>query len=293
MKKITMFLVLACISCAVAFAQQSYYVSANGSNDNDGLTESKPLKSLWQAFRNATESSIKRITVIGTLNEQSEGIVSSVFFQEDYGTVFGLNDDDTQEITITGKPGVNNANRAILSARGSSAGVLTVDANVRIRFEHIEISGGEGNEEYIGIGLIIEGGASVTLGTGAMIRNNTSIGISISDDGTCIIDGGEIRDNEVGVFIREKGVLTMRSGTIRDNKSSRNGGGVFVNEGGRFTMTGGTITANNAGGAGGGVYVTSGGRFDQTGGTINGNIASRGSNPNIFRAQGSLGSNLR
>ena len=285
MKKIAMFLVLACVLCTVAFAQQSYYVSANGSNDNDGLTESKPLQSLSWAFSKATRDSIKRITVIGTLNMQSQ-FVDSDGWKGKIESVFDLYENDTQEITITGKPGANDANRAILSARGSSAGVLYVKGNVRIRFEHIEISGGE---EAPGIGLVINKGASVTLGTGAIIRNNTASGILIHD-GTCIIDGGEIRDNnKMGVLISERGVLTMHSGTIRDNKTN-NGGGVYIFKDGRFTMTGGIITANSAARAGGGVYVASGGRFDQTGGTITGNTAPQA--PNVAREQGSLGKNL-
>jgi len=282
MKRIAMIFVLACVLCAVAFAQQSYYVSANGDNGNDGLTESKPLKSLYWAFSYATHSSIKRITIIGTLSEDMSGI------KEDYGTVFALDDDDTQEITITGKPGANNANRAILSARGSSAGVLYVLANVRIRFEHIEISGGGMKKDPSFGGLVIDGGASVTLGTGAIIRNNTGIGIFIYD-GTCIIDGGEIRDNQTGVAIDENGVLTMRSGTIRDNRAD-GGGGVYVKKGGRFTMTGGTITTNSATKTGGGVLVGSGGSFDQTGGTISGNTAPQ--SPNVSRHRASLGKNL-
>jgi hypothetical protein len=68
------------------------------------------------------------------------------------------------------------------------------------------------------------------------------------------------------------------------------GGGVFVDAGGRFTMSGGSIGGNSAASVGGGVAVNSGGRFDQTGGTISGNTAATG--PNVFREQGSLGSNL-
>ena len=102
MKRIAMFFILACVLCAVAFAQQSYYVSAKGDANNDGLTESKPLRSLYLAFGKAATSSIKRITVIGTLNEESDILTPA--WKEFCGSVFLLDDDDTQEITITGKP---------------------------------------------------------------------------------------------------------------------------------------------------------------------------------------------
>ena len=285
MKKITMFLVLACIMCAVAFAQQSYYVSANGSNDNDGLSETRPMRTLAETFLKAREGSIKKITIIGTLDEESDFM--SFLFIKRFCSVFFLSSNPTYEITITGKPGVTGSERAVLSARRSGAGVVYIDSG-KVRFEHIEISGGEGED---GSGIYINGGATVTLGQGTVVRGN-AFGAVCIEDGTCVIDGGEVRDNQHNGVMVYGGSLTMRSGSIKDNIAPDSTGGVIIYDGGRFTMSGGTINGNR-GYIGGGVFVMSGGRFDQTGGTINGNIASRGSNPNIFREQGALGSNLR
>jgi hypothetical protein len=261
----------------------SYYVSARGNDSNDGLSEDRPIRTLLMAISIAQVQEIKRITVIGTLDATSEKPPESL------PLVFGLvTVVESPEIIITGKPGASGTERAVLSGRGSGASVLGVTNNTKIRFEHIEISGGEG--EY-SVGLQIGNGAQVTLGPGAVVQGNSVMGIGIID-GTCVIDGGEVRDNAgPGIAVGEKGVLTMRSGAIRDNRSTGNGGGVGILSGGRFTMSGGTITGNRAAGAGGGVYVASGGTFNQTGGTISGNTATQGSNPNVYREQGALGSN--
>ena len=285
MKRIALILVLACAVCAGAFAQSdaSYYVSARGNDDNDGLSESRPFKTLYQAFAGAFATGINKVTVIGTLNKDTvSDFTPGDVFVFGFNSIGGLIKD---EIIITGKPGATGAERAVLSGRRSNAITVDVRDNARIRFEHIEISGGEG--EY-GCGIYIED-AYVTLGPGAVVRSNAKVGIGITG-GTCVIDGGEVRDNVIGVVVAEKGVVTMQSGIIRDNRSPGSAGGVVVASGGRFTMSGGSITGNSAAGSGGGVYVSSGGRFDQTGGTISGNTAPRG--PNIYRERGSLGSDL-
>jgi hypothetical protein len=201
---------------------------------------------------------------------------------------------NTSEITITGKPNASGADRAVLSAVGSKAGVLAINDGIKVRLEHIEISGGERDADKNGEGIYLTGeGTRLTLGAGAIVRRNQYIGIRIQNDASCILDGGEIRENNnTGVAVLSGGVFTMRSGSIRDNKTTGNAGGVFVDEGGVFTMSGGAITGNSSEMAGGGVCVMSGGTFNQTGGTISNNTAKQGSNPNIYRESGALGTNL-
>jgi hypothetical protein len=172
---------------------------------------------------------------------------------------------------------------------------LYIDSGARIRFENIEISGGEGGEGLRGVGIAVSGGASVTLGQGAAVHGNNSFGVAVLLSGSCTIDGGEVRDHQfTGVMVSQGGSVTMRSGSIRNNRSTGNAGGVIIAEGGRFTMSGGAITGNRSAIAGGGVLVVSGGRFDQTGGTISNNIAAQGASStyNVFREPGALGSNL-
>ena len=288
MKKTLIILLLVSIISTGIFAQseRSLYVSARGSDNNNGLSEAAPLRTLQAAlFLAASNFDIRTITVIGTLD------ISNQNFTQGSNSVFNLPDlPFLGEILITGKPDASRNERAVLSARGSrgACAVNVRGKNAIYRFENIEIFGGEGD---YGVGIMVWDGASVTLGPGTVVRNNEMAGVFITN-GTCILDGGTIRENSFsGVMVGESAAFVMRNGTVTENQAPT-GGGVAVYNTGRFAMSGGIISQNRAESAGGGVYIMSGGRYDQTGGTVNSNIAAQGSNPNIFRAQGALGSNL-
>jgi len=312
MKKIVfVFGVLLGFLAANTYGQESLYVSAGGSS-NIGFSEAAPGNSLINALLLAKHGNVKKITVIGTLD--MGGDVLSREFIRDNGAVFGLpdlssfgNDSDTQEILITGKQGASAAQRAVLTGQNSGASVLSFSDNIRIRFEHIEISNGEVSENTAGAGLIVIGNSVITLGPGVIVRANQRFGVGIIAGGTVILDGGEVRDNQGGGFyVNINGNLVIRNGAVRNNKSPNNGGGVFIArggnltmsggsitdnsslfgggvtifEGGNFTMSGGSITGNSAVG-GGGIYVQKDARFEQTGGNISNNTANTG--PNIYR----------
>ena len=268
----------------------SYYVSAKGSNNNEGLSEDKPLRSLALAYEKATMGDVRRITVIGTLSQQSEAGTneSYVFYLRLPENIKGDN-----EILITGKWG---SSPAVLSGTGS--GKNTASILGKVRFEYIGITGGDFSQENKnGDGLHIFGTAIIDSGT--VINSNKSHGVYVNSVGTCIfsggeirgnkgagikvfgectIAGGEIRDNEnSGVDISFFGKLNMQGGTITNNKSSKNGAG--VSSGGTFTMSGGTITSNKATENGGGVYVSafgSEGEFTMLGGSITYNTSRNG-----------------
>jgi hypothetical protein len=343
MKRTVLFLLVICIVCAGAFAQETLYVSANGSGL--GWEETDPT-SFTNAWVYIEMGFAKKLIIIGTLdinntNQDRQAVFDLFDANEGLRAMGGEGYRDALgEILITGKPNASGTERAVLSANGTGKSAVRL-RYLKIRFEHIEISGGEKDDGF-GCGIEIYNDSNVILGQGAVVRNN-QWGIGIIR-GTCIIDGGEVRDNKkLGIAVDENGILTMQSGAIRDNRGEGNGGGVYVGSGGRFTMTGGTITGNSAtdgggvfvrpdgrftmtggtitgnratrygggvcvygrfdqtGGTitnnsadeyGGGVIVRSGGRFDQTSGTISNNTAGRGSNPNVYRETGSLGSNL-
>ncbi|MCL2215166.1 MAG: hypothetical protein FWC06_08170 [Treponema sp.] len=283
MKRCLFLLLLGCLLCSGIFSQ-SIYVSASGNDSNDGLSEGRAVRSLGTAVDKAYAINGK-VVVVGTLNAQSESY-NGVYNKWSYGAVFRIANIE-RELTIAGKPNAAGRERAVISTADSDAMVLSAD-NSRIRFENIEISGGDGE---FGMGIEIINGASITLGQGAVVSSNALFGVFIHD-GTCIIDGGAVMDNKnSGVVVYEKGSLILRDGYIRNNLSHDNGGGVAVINRGSFTMTGGVISGNSAPASGGGVFVYTGGRFDQTGGIISGNTAYQGSNPNVYRAQGTLGTN--
>ena len=281
MKKITLVLLIALCSRVFAQSGAGYFVSADGNDANDGLSESAPLKTLDEAIYRTSLTEIKKITVTGALTVENSDLKQGGEF---VFLLLGFSGND--ELLVTGRPAAAGAERAVLSGRDSLMPVVLA-ASGNIRFEHIEISGGEG---AIGIGLYIDNGATVTLGPGAVVRGNQSIGVFIGE-GTCVIEGGEVRDNmNIGVAVDSFGVLTMLSGSVKDNRSQSAGGGVLIAERGRFNMVGGTITDNSAVQWGGGVEVRAGGSFNQVGGTISGNDAPQF--PDVARSKRSLGLDL-
>jgi hypothetical protein len=240
---------------------------------------------LTQVFTGAA----KKIIIIGILDMGSEERNNNpaVF---DFNDISGTRGGFPDEIVIAGQPDASADEKAVLSGRGSGKAAVRI-RNLRVRFEHIEISGGEGQN---GNGLWILSGANVTLGPGAVVRENL-LGVHVQ--GTCTIDGGESRDNQGrGIHVASGGVLTMRNGSVRNNRGGvevvgarftmdggeiannrgvENGGGVALSENSSFSQTGGSI-ANNMADAGGGVALSGYSSFNQTGGSITRNAAERG-----------------
>jgi TolB-like protein len=247
----------------------SYYVSATGYDSYEGVSEDKPFKTLQYAINRAAKSNIKKITIIGTLDRQSEGT------KENADAVFNLSpmfpSREPKEILITGKIGASSTERAVLSGNGAKKNVIYIESGI-IRLEHIEISGGEGER---GIGLDINFTQlsaiisldpnlhhvlpKITLGPGTVVRNNEGYGVGIGGGRACTISGGEARDNKYGVIV--SGSLTMQNGLLNNNEV-----GLFIMPDGTVTITGGTITKNEYG-----VYIKPKGKFEQTGGTIQNN----------------------
>jgi hypothetical protein len=285
MKKMALILAFSAVAGSAVLAQQTVYVSARGSENNRGRSEAEPTTFSSALRTHVMTGTAKKIIIIGAVDMNSGGM------GKDSECVFDIVDSvgdakrgrALEEITITGKPGASGTERAVLSAKGS--GKTSVWArNCKIRFEHIDISGAEGQYGY---GLYIPKDAQVTLGPGAAVRDNAGIGVYAAEGGICIIDGGEVLNNNVGVYV--KGILSLLDGSIKDNSSSTGGGGVYIAEGGHFTMSGGTITANKTGTAekysGGGVYIAEGGRFALSGGTITNN-RSHGAGGGVFAEAG-------
>ncbi|MDR3356285.1 MAG: right-handed parallel beta-helix repeat-containing protein [Spirochaetaceae bacterium] len=299
----------------------SYYVSAKGNNDNDGLTEATAFKTLGHAVWEASfHYDIKTITVIGTLNDASEG-------GDDEDEVFLINIfTDTPLLIIRGIPGAPAGRRAVLSAADAQKNCVRMRKGV-FRFEHIEISGSPKT------GLEVSLNAEVTLGPGSVVRNNQDGGVFVSSpkdeyrynikSGHLILDGGIIENNKrkfSGGGIYVMGAFTMKRGSVRNNSAISDakgngvgggicinskdtvsieegdisgntaiyGGGIFITEG-NVTMRGGSVSGNTATGGCGGIMVDStNGTFTQRGGTVKGNKApsdTRTDTWDIFRLQ--------
>jgi hypothetical protein len=258
----------------------TFYVSASGNDGNDGLTEATAFKTPNYAIMRASISdNIKIITIIGTLNERSEGgsDENNVF------TIMGMLD---TPILITGIPDAPDGRRAVLSATGTRKNCVNI-AMGSFRFEHIEISGSSG------IGLVIQPESDVTLGPGAMVKNNQGFsGVvvlasgdrsDISWPGFLTLDGGIIENNQGsigGIFIAG-GAFTMKRGSVRNNtaisteEGPSGGGGIYIASNELISIEGGDISGNTAD-VGGGINIIKSGSVTISGGSISGNTAKSG-----------------
>jgi hypothetical protein len=331
MKKTLIITALFCAFLSFLPAQtggSTYYVSATGNDENDGLTEATAFKTLSRAVIKASssETTIKTVTVIGTLNEVSEHASTNfVFF-----LMNGIRNEN-EPILITGLPNAPSGRRAVLSATGTTKPCVRPIGP--FRFEHIEISG----SSKIGLDLTV--GSYITLGPGSVVRNNSTGGVFVAGvpdqlkalewvrPASLILDGGIVENNKrenTGGGIVVMGAFTMKQGSVRNNTTVSDkdgvnvagglyiksnepvsieggdisgntaglGGGVFIDEGSSVTMSGGSVSGNTATEGVGGVWVTIGATFNQRGGAISGNRAP-GNTPsdtrNIYRAPGSFG----
>jgi len=250
---------------AASCSAKSWYVSSQGDDANKGTSEQKSFKTLAKAFSTASAQKGKcSIIITGVLNADSEGgNEKAVFLVGQTGDAF---------ITITGKEGATEEQRAILSGADQELPILMINGSTNLRFENIEISGAPKND-----GVLITGVSTVVLGKGVKIANNSGVGVNIEKRATLIMEGGEISGNQNrGVSIAKGCTFTMIDGKISHNSMSNEwigGGGVFVD--GTFVMEGGQISENqaNSPGRGGGVSVSYDAAFTLKGGKIINNKA--------------------
>jgi hypothetical protein len=302
MKRIQLIIFLTCVIYTFASSQEIIYVRASGNDNNSGLSETEALKTLYKALSRAEQLNSDKITVLGTLDANSEA-------RNTRNSVFELSVNSDREVLITGKPDASDSEKAILSAKDSNKSIITVIKG-NIRFEHIEISNANG-EGTGAVGVFVFNPSKIILGQGAVVRDNNGFGILVSGNGAiCIIDGGEVRNNNsTGVFVNDA-LFILINGTIADNKADMGAGvflatdakfemhggtitnntadnaaGVLVRDKAIFEMSGGTITKNRATNIVGGVWVQSGGKFVQSRKTkVTGNNAKRTNpNPNVYR----------
>jgi hypothetical protein len=272
---------------------------AGGSDRNDGLSEQTPFRSLFKALVMVAEGPVKTVTVIGALDLASEQSSNNE-------RVFLIQGTGRDPVLIRGKS--SGPEPAALSAAGSGRRVILVKGVVNVRFEEIEISGGTASGDGGG-GMEIGPGALVTLGSGAVLRDNSSGsiggGVVIAPGGAFTLDGGRILNNRSegvgggvavvgktsvlafrggeisenhgqgggGVAVSQDANFIFSGGIIRDNTADFAGGGVMAGQNGIFTMEGGVLRGNRSAGSGGGVALLVGGNVTLKGGEIHGNRA--------------------
>jgi hypothetical protein len=257
--------------------KKSFYVSAQGDDHNNGKSENRPFKTLDKAIRAIDESKRQKITIIGTLDKESENphgwdSVEKKLLPWDKQAIFDIFYTKNRDLTITGKPGASDNEKAILSGiRGANSIVrIRGNASSKIIFENIEISNIAPIDEDSSCSCLFIVDTCVIIAKGTIIKNsgvadedNHSNGIFISN-GKLILDGGEVSGNSgSGIFLCENANLSMIDGKISGNKMS----GITLPQHTKALMSGGSIEHNNVG-----VYVTNDGIFQLSDGKISENV---------------------
>ena len=241
----------------------SYYVRANGNDRNAGTSEDAPFRTLTRAINVASRTSLKKITVIGTLTENvsTEDSAASTVKRKNW------DDPNPSEILITGKPEAAGNERAVLTA--SRGHIFTLFNFIAVRFEHIEMSGANGAP------AIRVAGGELTLADGVKIINNKNTnggaggGILLTHGGLLIMrDNAEISNNEAtvggGFSLGDEGGGTsaiLTDNAVVSNNKSDNGGGIVVGNS-NLSLTDNAIVKNNTAAQNGGGIILQGGEIN-------------------------------
>ena len=260
-------------------------------------TRAKPYCTLGTALE-AADASSHIIYIDGTLTGKTE--ISSSTLQ------------NTDMLTLRGYiPEGQTVAKATLNGNFSSFGTknttLIINGAKKVDIYDLTIKGGNnkssdsGTQAAPGGGILINGSAEVTLGSGATITDNTACyggGVSVFNGKLTVNDGAVISKNSAiknsseggyggGIYVGKNGSLLLAGGMIGDSTSLDNGnkairgGGIYLayndDDVIRVEMTGGSVSHNlkNSGGssrqaAGAGLYLC--GKASISGGVIAHNI---------------------
>jgi hypothetical protein len=224
MKKYLIILLVVIITCEHIWAQEtqnirSWYVVANGNDENNGRSEDKAFKTLGKALSSANDGVVKKITVLGTIT--------------DYVSFVGSN---TNEILITGK----DENAKICSE-------IIIKGEASVRFENVVFDAFRDNAagKYYCGHIVAQGKVSVTLGKGTIFNGNVeycshydaAITIAIESNGVMEADA------EISAQFYQSGVLASGTFVMKDNAkiSNRNGTGVYLDRSANFVMQNDTM----------------------------------------------------
>jgi hypothetical protein len=158
-----------------------------------------------------------------------------------------------------------------------------------------------------GVGVYIDSQARFIMNGGAISNNSIEIG-NISGGGVYVsgyfeMNEGKINNNKLssnqgktfkggGVYIGNNGTFVLNNGEISDNRCYSSidvyGGGIYVGNNSKFVQNGGIISNNISNYLGGGIHVSTGniaGRFNMAGGQISGNSARWGAGVAFYGAE--------
>ena len=192
-------------------------------------------------------------------------------------------------MTIEGKTVTLDGQGHTVTAKDEAFSMIEVRPGGELTIRNIVLDGSSANNRKFSNIVNIEGGY-VTIEDQTILQNNRTAAISIGTNvpgGTCVMNGGEIRNNVmpggsndtgVAVTILEESTFIMNGGSIHDNQTLNYGSsGIMANRGGRAVLNGGEIYGNRTqvSGMASAVHIK-GGTVDLNGAEIYGNTSVSG-----------------
>ena len=234
-------------------------------------TKSDPFSNIPMALSALSGGGKQTIYVDGTV-EQSNTLTSIPAGVCSELTIKGWSDDEHPAI-VNGAP----YNKMTNSTPGH---ILDLQISTPIKIENLHITGARnGYVDYgCGGGIIMKGGAQLTLASGALVSGNSTGykggGVYLTDSDTKLTmkAGSKVCGNSLslnyndgdnsggaGVYVGGSAEFVLEGGevsghTLTTDQNSFAGAGVYVASGATLTMTGGKIAENKAAGNGGAVY---------------------------------------
>jgi hypothetical protein len=249
----------------------SFFVSENGKDSNDGMTDQNPFLTLTKAYTQA----------LGDPTRNQVVLLTNITVQDKITLGESTQQTRTKTIKIIGGPGIT-----ITRNGGSNDSVMEVRGGEKVEFRSIKIDGKRSDTNYHRALSISGSGTEVTLEDGTEITGKSvgqGAGILVSNSAKLVMNAGSaVSESAVvttnvngasaggGVAVVSGGTFEMIGGKISGNKAY-DGGGVFVmDSSSRFKMSGGEISGNTSTYNGGGIHVRESGRFEMIGGIIYG-----------------------
>ena len=208
-----------------------YIDGTDGNDENDGLTDETPVKTLAKALELAgTNGTIIVMKAVWLSSDHTiENITIERYENNTTGDLFSVAGNANDITTITVK-------NATIDGKG-----ITLDNTINT------------NEELFWLGAY----ASLVLEEGAKLVNNRSVAVYVATNAELIMNNGEISGNispQGFAVVHVSGTFKMNGGSIKNNRNEFSFGGAVDVYDGTFIMTDGEISGNYACTGGGGVF---------------------------------------
>jgi hypothetical protein len=258
-----------------------YMAAVSGNDSNSGRTPADPVKTLGKALEiwMAEGSAEARIMLTEDIK------VSGGYADPETLTGTGLVDFSTNLLGSALWPGIASitlaglgSGKTIDNENGPRPVIYIGTIGKSITLKNLTITGGNSN----GAGICIKNGAALTIAEGVIVTGNNAPdqggGVYVDEAGSRFtMTGGEIHGNKAfstsagkggGVCVGGNGTFIMEGGIIRDNESGNDGGGVYVyGSNSKVLILNGIVGGSSAGDKnrakyGAGVYVGTSGSLE-------------------------------